>query len=61
MKTSEAQRRAVDEYNKKQDDVKVRFIKGSREQVRLYAKEHGYNSLQAYIKALIKRDSDIDV
>ena len=61
MKTSEAQRRAVDNYNKKQDDVKIRFTKGKRDEVRQYALDKGHDSLQAYIKYLIKNDSNIDV
>lgn len=61
MKTSEAQRRAVDKYNTNHDDVKVRFKKGSRDVVRAYAVVHGYNSLQDYIKQLVQADSGIEV
>lgn len=66
MKMSEeqrlvSQRKAVDKYHAKLDDVKVRFKKGSRDAVRAYAVAHGYNSLQDYIKQLVKADSGIEV
>lgn len=56
-----SQRKAVDKYHAKLDDVKVRFKKGSRDAVRAYAVMHGYNSLQDYIKQLVQADSGIEV
>lgn len=47
-------------YLAKQENVNVRFKKGTRDDVRKYALEHGYPSLQGYIKALIKASSGIE-
>lgn len=48
-------------YLAKQENVAVRFKKGSRNKVRDYALSHGYTSLAGYIKALIKADSNIEI
>lgn len=47
-------------YLDKMDDIKIRVPAGKREEIKRYAEQQG-QSLQAYIKELIKADSKIDL
>jgi len=48
-------------YLSKFDDVKIRVPEGKREDIKRYAIENGYAGIQPYIKALIEKDSRIDL
>lgn len=55
---TKAQLEGNQRYLEKMDDVKIRIPKGMREQLKLYATDHG-ESLQGYIIRLIEEDSGI--
>lgn len=50
------------EYAKKAyDDFRLQGKKGSRELVKKYAIEKGYGGIQPYLKALVEKDSGIEL
>jgi len=60
MPISKAQQRAVSKYESENyDKVLLRLKpKGQREKIKAHAKSTGYDSLNAYINALIERDME---
>ena len=61
MPVSNAQKKAVDKYMEKLDDIKLRVPKGKREELRKAAEAKGHDSLNAYIKALLEQDSGVSL
>lgn len=58
--TTKAQREGVARYLTKFDDIKIRVPKGTREDLKRYAEEHG-ESLQGWIIRLLEQDSGIRI
>lgn len=58
-KTSEAQLRAVAKSQEGLEQIKIWVDKGVRDEIRAYAKDHGYSGIQSYLSFLIYKDSGI--
>ena len=61
MSTSDAQLKAIKKYLNSQDEIKLRIPKGKRDEIKKYAIEKGYGGIQPYLKALIEKDSGIEL
>ena len=51
-KTSDAQKKALKNYEKKHDTISIRFEQGTIE----FLREHGVDSINAYVKKLVEAD-----
>lgn len=57
MSISDAQKRAVAKYNSAHyDRVELRLSKGLKPEIALFAKEHGYPSINSFINQLLMRE-----
>ncbi len=51
-KTSEAQRKAINKYEKRHDTISIHFEEGTIE----FLRSHGVDSINAYVKKLVEAD-----
>lgn len=52
-KTKESMRKAIDKYNEKFDEIKIRVPKGMKEEIK-YLAERNHQSMNEFIKELIE-------
>lgn len=60
-KTSESMLKAIQKYKNNLDEIRFSVRAGGKEQIKQIAKIKGHESIQAYMKHLIRQDADIEL